>query len=531
MADSYEGANRQIARAAGLVFAALVFSNLIGLLRQILVANAFGTQQEIEAFNAANRVSETLFLLVAGGALSSAFIPTFTSFLTKGKNKDAWQLASSICNLIVVLLTLTAALMAVFAPQIVRYILAPGFATDPEKEALTVDLLRLMLPSAVIFGLSGLVMGILNSHQVFLIPALAPSMYQIGLIIGVVFLSPFLGIYGLGYGVLIGASLHLLLQVPSLLRLRGEYSPILGLKLRAVRQVAWLMAPRILGVAIVQLNFWVNIRLASSMPEGSVTALVLSFTLMLMPQAAIAQSIAIAAMPTFSAQYALGKTDELRSSLTSSLRGAMILAIPATFGLIILRQPVIQMLYERGEFTRLSTTLVAWSLLWYSVGLVGHCLVEILSRAFYAMQDTATPVLVGILAMSLNILLSILLSRYFTSIGWLPHGGLALANTIATTLEGLGLLIIVRRRIKGLEGRRLMVGTTKALAGSILMALALILWLSVIGSYPDWVVVGTGIIVGGTVYLLAGRIFGLSEITYGFLLVARRLRGLISQVT
>ena len=159
-------ANRQIARAAGLVTAAFILSNLTGLIRQILVANAFGTSDAMEAFTAANRISETLFNLVAGGALGSAFIPAFTGLLAKEKRQDAWKMASSITNLILIVLTLIAALAAVFAPQVVRYLIAPGFAADPVKEALTISLTRLMLPSAVLFGISGLVMGILNSHQI-----------------------------------------------------------------------------------------------------------------------------------------------------------------------------------------------------------------------------------------------------------------------------------------------------------------------------------------------------------------------------
>lgn len=519
-------ADRQIARAAGVVFAAFVISNLTGLLRQILVARVFGTSTDIEAFNAANRVSETLFLLVAGGALSSAFIPTFTGLLAKNNRREAWKLASSICNLVLIVLVVASIVMAIFAPAIVRYILAPGFADFPEKEALTVQLLRLMLPAAAIFGLSGLVMGILNSHQVFLVPALAPSMYQVGMIIGVVFLAPRWGIYGLGYGVLIGASLHLLLQLPALVKLKGEYTPTLGLNIEPVREVGVLMAPRLLGVAVVQLNFWVNIRLASAMPEGSVTALVLGFALMLMPQAAIAQSIAVAAMPTFSKQYALGKIDELRSSLSTSLRGALILAIPATAGLVLLREPIIRLLYQRGEFNEYSTTLVSWALLWYATGLIGHCLVEILSRSFYAMHDTRTPVFVGVLAMSMNVTLSVLLSSYFENSGWLPHGGLALANSIATTIEGVLLLMLAKSRLQGLESRRLLSGAGRAAAATALMSAVLAAWLGLSGGQPDWLVAGVSLLLGGVVFAASSLLFGLAEVSLAFNWVVGRFRSL-----
>ena len=311
-----------------------------------------------------------------------------------------------------------------------------------------------MLPSAAIFALSGLVMAILNSHQIFFLPALAPAMYQIGLIFGVLALAPRLGIYGLGWGVLLGAALHLVIQLPTLLRLKGRYSPILGLEDANVREVGRLMLPRLLGVAAVQLNFWVNTRLASSMVEGSVTGIVLAFALMLMPQAAIAQSIAIAAMPTFSAQVALGKLAEMRASLSASLRGVLLLAIPASLGLIFLRQPLVVLLYQRGEFDAFSTQLVAWALLWYAAGLIGHSLVEILARAFYALHDTKTPVLVGVAAMGLNMVFSLGFARLFAQIGWLPLGGLALANSLATALEAAALLILMRRRLGGLNSRR-----------------------------------------------------------------------------
>ncbi len=249
--------------------AAFLFSQLIGLVRQILVLRAFGTSAQMDAFSAANRVSETLFVLVAGGALASAFIPTFTGLLTHERRRLAWKLASAVANLSLIILTVGASLAAVFAPQIVRYVLAPGFAADPGQVALTVQLLRLMLPSAVLFGLSGLVMAILNSNQVFLVPALTPSMYQIGLIFGVLVLVPRQGIFGLGWGVLIGASLHLALQIPTLLRQHGRYFPTLGLDMPEVGEVARLMGPRLLGVAVVQLNFWINTTLASGMPVGS----------------------------------------------------------------------------------------------------------------------------------------------------------------------------------------------------------------------------------------------------------------------
>jgi putative peptidoglycan lipid II flippase len=228
MSETARTANRQIARAAGTVMLAFILSQLTGLARSILVAGTFGAGADLSSFIAANRVSETLFTLLAGGVLSSAFIPTFTTFLAKNDKDSAWRLASAIANLITVILGVLAALAAIFAPQISRYLLVPGFADDPFLLRLTVNMLRIQLSSAVIFALGGLVMGILNANQVFLIPALTPAMYQIGLIFGVLVLAPSMGIYGLAYGVLIGSSLYLLLQVPTLIKYGARYSQSLG---------------------------------------------------------------------------------------------------------------------------------------------------------------------------------------------------------------------------------------------------------------------------------------------------------------
>ncbi len=493
-------ANRQIARAAGLVTAAFVLSNIAGLIRQILVANAFGTSAPMEAFNAANRISETLFNLVAGGALGSAFIPTFTSLLAREKRAQAWKLASSIFNLILIILTVLAGLAAVFAPQVIRYVIAPGFAADPAKEALAISLTRLMLPSAVLFGLSGLVMGILNSHQKFFIPALTPAMYQLGMIFGVTVLSPSLGIYGLAWGVLIGAAFHLLLQLPLLFKQQAVYTPSLGLRLAEVREVARLMGPRLLGVAVVQLNFWINVRLASQQPEGSVTAIQFAFALMLMPQAAIAQSIATAALPTLSTQVAQKRLEDMRGSLAASLRGILLLSIPASIGLMVLRHPIVELLYQRGEFTSYSTRLVSWALLWYAAGLVGHAMVEILARAFYALHDTRTPVLVGIAAMSLNVVFSYAFSSLFSLLDWLPHGGLALANSLATALEMTGLLLIMRKRLTGINGKSIKAALLTALVSGAAMTVAIVAWSAITTDLPNWFLTLGGILVGLLVY-------------------------------
>lgn len=487
-----------------------LLSSLTGLFSQVLVTGAFGTGQEIDAFLAGNRLTELLFNLMAGGALASAFVPTFTGFLAKDQRQRAWQLASSIINMILITLGTISAVAAWMAPWLVQNVLAPGF-TDPAQISLTVELLRVMLLSPVIFGISGLLMGVLNGNQRFFLPALAPGFFRLGLIIGVVFLSPRYGIFGLAWGVVLGASLHLLIQLPGLRGLGGRYSPSLRLKDSAVRQVGLLMAPRLLGVAVVQINFLVNTILASGMPIGSLSAIAYALAIMLMPQLVIAQAIAVASLPTFSAQVARQEWQALRATFTSTLRGVLFLALPASLGLIVLRRPIVTLLFERGVFDQESTNLVAWALLWYAAGLVGHALLEVIVRAFYAMYDTRTPVFIGVGAMTLNILLSLLFANWFRQWGWAPHGGLALANSLATALESSLLLYLMRKRLGGLHGRKLGTSLLKMSISGAAMALVLLFWLRFGGMMPVVLHALAGIVLGALTYWLMALILRVEE--------------------
>jgi len=280
----------------------------------------------------------------------------------------------------------------------------------------------------------------------------------------------------------------------------------------AVGEVVRLMGPRLIGVAIVQLNFLVNTYLASLQPEGSLTGISLAFPLMYMPLAAIAQSVAIAALPTFSAQVAAGKPEEMRSSLASSLRGVLFLAIPASMGLMVLRNPLVALIYQRGEFTAASTELVAWALLWYAAGLAAFSIVEIISRAFYALHDTKTPVILLVVSMTLNLLFSLLFTALFKSIGWMPHGGLALANSLATTIEMAGLLVLMRRRLKGLDGLAIIQGVVQSVLAAIGMGAVLWAWLAYTPGLPNSIVALGGVVLGGGVYGLLLVLMGVREL-------------------
>ena len=340
-------------------------------------------------------------------------------------------------------------------------------------------------------------MAILNAHQRFALPALAPALNWLGWILGTLFLVPSMGIHGLAWGVVLGAALHLVIQLPGLRRLHPSYRTTLGRRDPAVREVGKLMLPRVLGVAAVQINFLVNVILASGMPEGSLTGLTLGFAIMLMPQVIIAQGLAIAALPTFSEHAASGRLDKLRSSLTATLRSAIFLMLPASLGLIILRRPVVSMLFERGQFDSHSTDLVAWALLWYSVGLIGHAIVEITSRAFYAQKNTRTPVVIGVAAMALNVFLSLSLSAVFAQLGLFPHGGLALANSLATTLEAVVLLWLLRTRV---DFSSVGSGFFRTVVASVALIAALALWLSFTQGRSVWFIGLGGAVVGAAVF-------------------------------
>lgn len=497
---------RQIARSAGLVSALFAASRVLGLLREIVIGARFGTGAELDAYLAAFRVPDLIFYLVAGGALASAFIPTFTARLAleaDPRRRAAWQLASSVANLLLLVTTILALAAALLARPLVATLIAPGF--DPQQQALTAHLMTLMLLAPIVFGLSGIVMGILNSFQHFLAPALAPVLYNLMILLGAWFLAPTLGVYGLAIGVVAGALAHLLVQIPPLLRRRPIYTATLGLGNPDVREVARLMGPRVLGLAAVQINFLVSANLASRLGAGSISALNYAWLLMLLPQGVIAQGIATAIFPTLSAQAAQGQITSLRNTLNAALRAVLWLTLPAAVGLFLLRTPVIQVFLQRGQFTAESTAMTAYALAFFAFGLVAHSLLEVVTRAFYALHDTWTPVKFGIAAMVLNLILSLLLLRP------LSFGGLALANTIATTAETLALFWLIRPRLGGLGGRRLLASLARAMFSTLAMAGALLVFLDLAAGWAAWAVASGGILLGLAVYGAFAWLLGRGE--------------------
>jgi putative peptidoglycan lipid II flippase len=511
---------KRIAQAASLVMGAYVASRVLGVAREMIIARQFGTSAELGSYLAAFRVPDFIFQLLAGGALGSSLIPVLSTFLARDDHRGAWRLASAIYNWVALLTTLSAVLAFILSPELTR-LLVPGFT--PEMQQLTQRLMRIMLITPIIFGVSGITMAVLNAHQHFLLPALAPIVYNLSIIGGALGLAPQLGVYGLAIGVAVGALLHLTIQVPGLLRQRSTWIPTLGLGSAAVGQVIKLLLPRMLGLAVMQANFVVSVRLASGLGSGSLPALNYAFLLMMLPQGIFAMALATAAFPAFSELVARAQMDTLRDTLTTMLRAMLLLAVPAAVGLFLLRKPIIQILLEGGRFTNTSTLAVAGALQFYLLGLPAYAVVEILSRAFYALHDTWTPVITAAATVALNIVLSLAL------IAPLEIGGLALANALAVNIEMACLLWFIRRRVRGINGSALFGAILRILIASLCMGG--ILWglLRGLADYPAWQIAMAGIALGGIAYGGLLWLLGLEEARVAVDWLLRRLRHILNQ--
>lgn len=504
---------RHLITSTGIVMFFFIISRALGLVREIVISNQFGTSAALDAYVAAFRIPDLLFNLVAGGALASAFIPPFARLLTDGDTKGSWRLATQVINLVFVLAAALSIGAAVFAEPLVQYSVGVGF--PPEQQALTAQLMRLMLITPAVFAVSGIVMGILNAHHEFLLPAAAPVMYNLSIIGGAVLLAPSLGVMGLAIGVVVGAFLHLAVQVPWLFRQKMGYTFGLGLRDEGVRHVVQLVIPRSVGIAAVQFNFLVNTILASTLAAGSLAALNYAFLLILLPIGVIAQSIATVLFPSFSRMYAAKDIHGLRNAFSTGFRVTLFLTVPATVGLMLLARPIIQLLLQRGQFTAQSTEMTYVALEFFAVGLFAHAGLETLTRAYYAMHDTATPVRIGVASVVLNVILSLAL------IGPLLQGGLALANSIATTLEVLILLYLLRSRLGGVDGRTIAIGVAKMAVGAAVMAAAIMLIQQTPLAQNAFLLLGAGVIVGGAAYFLTMFILRSDEINLALKLARR----------
>jgi putative peptidoglycan lipid II flippase len=531
--------NRQLLRVVGVLGVGFLTSGLLGLVRQAIVAAAFGTSSSFDAFIAAQRIPETLFNLVAGGALGSSFLPVFARLQNRDA-ADAERLTNALLSLIGLIGTALALVLALLAPFIMP-LLIPN--DSPAMQALAVTLTQIMLTTVGVFAVSGLCMAILNAHQSFWWPALAPSLYNIGLIIGALILARALpnadgtpNIYGLAWGAVLGALLHLAIQWPALRRLPLRWQFVMAPQAEGVRDVLLLMIPRLIAQLVVQINFTVNVTFTSGMLVGSRTALDTAWRLMFFALGVIGQSIGAAVFPTLSALAAQGDMDGYKARLTAAIRGVLFLALPALAALVLLGQPLIALLFERGEWSAESTQATAWALTFYALGIPAFALLEILSRAFYALEDTRTPVAVGVGAMVANIALSALFIQIIGDaqrLAFGPFGGLALANSLTTIIEAGVLWALLWRRIGGTmqDNAGTINWSNDALAMAARTSLAVIamtlcLWLlrNVTASAPAWMALAVGGAVGGVVFFAAAYALRVEEVRAVPQMVLRRLK-------
>lgn len=437
-------------RSSLLIAIFLGLEKLLGFIRQVLIAQQFGLSAEIDAFNAANNIPDLLFALISGGALAIAFIPVLSEYLETRGHPAAWDLFSRITNLIFLLTAGISLVVAIFAVPIVnsQIGIAPGFSA--EQRVLVADLMRMNLIATLLFSLSGLVMAGLQANQHFLLPAVAPSMYDIGTLIGVIILAPDrglqlgpitlpafgLGVYGLVYGVIIGSILFLLIQLPGLIKYKFHWTPAIGLRNPGVQKVLALMGPRVLTVFFIQTIFIVQDNLASRLNAGSVTALVYGWLFMQVPETLIGTALGTALLPTLSELITRNDAQAYSQLLNKTIHVILALTIPGAILLSIVIRPVINIL----GFDAAGTELVIWTSRAFMVGLIGHSLLEIASRGFYARQDARTPLLASGLTLVVFIVLGILLFQL------LGAAGIALANSLAFTLEAAFLLFLLNRR-------------------------------------------------------------------------------------
>ncbi|HEX9269232.1 MAG TPA: murein biosynthesis integral membrane protein MurJ [Candidatus Limnocylindria bacterium] len=499
-----------VGRASLFMIVTLVASRFLGWLRLSVIGAKFGETGELDAFWAAFRIPDTLFNLLVAGALASAFIPVFTGYLAREREDEAWRVASSVMNAIVILLIALSALMWLLAPWIVP-VLAPF--GDPAQVELTIRLSRIMLLSPIFMGLSALFTGILNSYRQFLSGATAPLLYNLVIVLFAIFASPFLGIEALAWGTVAGALFMWLVQVPELTFRRTRYHFALELDHPGVREIARLTGPRTLALGAVQLVFIVDTYLAAKLPEGSLTALNYAFQLMQLPLGVFSIAISAAVFPTLSHYASLGLQVRMRDALQQAIRWILFLTLPTIVMMIVLRRPIVNLLFQYGQFGRDAREATQEAFLFYSLGLAGHALVQILARAYYASKDTRTPLALTLFSIGGNIFLSVLLAPQY------GINGLALANSIATLAEAslFFALLAPRARLK-LVG--LGMASLKVVATSLLMGIAMFVFIRLTNITADLEQTKPGLFlqtavasaVGVTVYLLASSIFRVREL-------------------
>jgi len=462
-----------VVRATGAIGLATLISRILGFVRDVVVARAFGAGLATDAFFVAFRIPNLLRRLLAEGALSPAFVPVFSEYLWTRPGDEFLRMVRSVATAFFLILCLVSLLGILLAPWIVG-LMAPGFSAVPHKTELATRLTRLMFPYLLFVGLAALATGILNVHRRFFAPALGPVALNLCMIASVLFLVPRLDvpIIGLAAGVLAGGLGQFLLQLPDLRRAGVPLAPSAELFHPALARIAALLGPSVLGLAAVQLNVFVNTLLASLLRDGSISYLYYADRVMEFPLGVFGIAVATAALPPMAEQAARHDLRRLAETLNFALRLSCFVAVPASVGLLLLRVPIVRVLFERGEFRSADTEATAWALGFYALGLTSFATARIAAQTFYALGDVKTPVRVGILSVFLNVALAL-------GLMWpLAHGGLALASSCASTFNVLVLLKLLRRRLGSVGGRALLGSLGKIGVGSGCLAIwcGLILW-------------------------------------------------------
>ena len=461
----------RLARSAGLISIATMASRLLGVVRETVLAATFGAGAQMDAYNVAFRIPNLLRDLFAEGAMTAAFVPTFTRTLTQNGRDAGWRLGNLVINALLIVTGALALVGAIFARPITAAI-SPEFARVPGKLELTAQLTQVMMPFLPMIAVAVAAMGMLNALHRFFVPSLSPAMFNVATIACAIFLAPQMPRLGLppimaiAVGTLLGGLGQILVQWPVL---RGEgfrYGPIVSFKDSELREVLRLMIPGAIGLGAVQINVLVNTYLASSQQEGAVSWLGYAFRLMYLPIGLFGVSIATAALSDISRSAVTEDLVAIRRTISRGLRMILMLNVPATLGLIALAEPIVSLLYERNRFGPSDTIATAAALVFYAPGLLGYSAVKLASPTFYTLRDSRTPVVVSILSVAVNLSLNLVLVRV------LGYAGLALGTTLAAIFNAGLLLWLLRRRLRGIEGRLLTVAALKITAASILMAIA-----------------------------------------------------------
>ena len=516
---------RNIARAAGILGSATVLSRIMGMVRDMVVSRLFGAGLATDAFFAAFQIPNMLRRFFAEGALTAAFVPTFSSTLTLRGDEKARELANTCFTLLTIVMAVITLAGIVLSPVIVG-LMFPGFSAEPGKFELTVLLNRLMFPSIFFISLVALCMGILNTLRHFFTPAISTVFLNIAMILSALCLRGFFAvpITALAVGVLIGGCIQLLLQLPVLWGKGYRVTPNFNFKSPEIRSIALLMVPSVFGVGVYYLNIMVSAILASLLPQGSVSFLYYAQRLFEFPQGIFTVSVAQAVLPSMSRQAAEGDMDGMKNSISFGLRLMLFITIPAMVGLIICSTPIFSLIFMGGAFTYDTAVKSASALMYYSVGLSFVALTRVLAPVFYALKDTKTPVYTALITFVINLCLSLAL------MGPLKHGGLALATTLSAFCNMLLLLWLLRRKIGPFGGNNISMTAVKSSAASIPMAV--LVWYGC--SLIDWSqaghkmlktsVLGCTILLGTAVYILAVKLLRSEETVEAAALLRRKLK-------